>query len=278
MQFNRLFHIKSSAAGLALALLLLPVAAALAASDYLDDLTTSELRERIAAGATTVLVPIGGTEQSGPYIALGKHNVRARLLAGQIAQRLGNTLVAPVISYVPEGSIHPPAGHMRFAGTISIPDGAFEAMLEGTVRSLKQHGVREVFLLADHGGYTRNLEHVATRLNREWAKDPSCHVHALPEYYQAASTGFGALLKKRGFSDAEVGVHAGLADTSLTLALDKSLVRADLLKQAAKPAAQEGVNGDPRRATAELGQLGVQLIVDDSVAAIRKMTATDAGK
>jgi creatinine amidohydrolase/Fe(II)-dependent formamide hydrolase-like protein len=278
MQLTSLFRIKSAAAGLALVFVLLPVGAAQAASDQFDDLTTSELRERIAAGATTVLVPIGGTEQSGPYIALGKHNMRARLLAGQIAQRLGNTLVAQVITYVPEGSIHPPVAHMRFAGTISIPDGAFEAMLEGTVRSLKQHGVREVFLLADHGGYTKNLEHVASRLNREWAKDPGCHVHAVPEYYQAASTGFGALLKKRGFSDAEIGVHAGLADTALTLALDKSMVRTESMKQAAKPTAQEGVNGDPRRATAELGQLGVQLIVDASVAAIRQLTAADAGK
>jgi hypothetical protein len=39
--------------------------------------------------------------------------------------------VAPVIAYVPEGSIDPPTGHMRGAGTISIPAGAFEQTLEG---------------------------------------------------------------------------------------------------------------------------------------------------
>ena len=41
-----------------------------------------------------------------------------------------------------------------------------------------------------------------------------------------------------------------------------------------KAAAQaEGVAGDPRRASAELGKLGTELIVQRSVAAIRQATA-----
>src|SRR6478735_890611 len=94
-----------------------------------DELTWTELRDAINTGWTTVIVPVGGTEQSGPHMVLGKHNVRARALAARIAASLGNALVAPVIAYVPEGAIDPPAGHMRFAGTISIPDAAFEATL-----------------------------------------------------------------------------------------------------------------------------------------------------
>lgn len=241
------------------------------ASVFLEELTTSELRERIAAGATTVLVPIGGTEQSGPYIALGKHNTRARVLAGQIAQTLGNTVVAPVLAYVPEGAIRPPAGHMRFAGTISIPDAVFESVLEATARSFKQHGFRDVVFLGDHGGYQQNESKVAARLNREWAADPACRAHALLDYYQATQTSYVADLKKRGFTDADIGSHAGLADTALTLAVDKSMVRADALARGAKPGPGEGVHGDPRRATAELGQLGVQRVVDAAVAAIRTL-------
>src|SRR5882757_5361477 len=79
-----------------------PAGAAPSASPYLEDLTWTELRDRVKAGTTTVLVPIGGTEQSGPHMALGKHNVRARVLAARIAQRLGNAVVAPVMAYVPE--------------------------------------------------------------------------------------------------------------------------------------------------------------------------------
>jgi creatinine amidohydrolase/Fe(II)-dependent formamide hydrolase-like protein len=103
-----------------------------------DELTWTELRDAIQAGKTTVIVPVGGTEQSGPHIVLGKHNVRARVLAARIAASLGNALVAPVIAYVPEGAIDPPSGHMRFAGTISIPESAFEATLEGAARSFRR--------------------------------------------------------------------------------------------------------------------------------------------
>jgi len=73
-------------------------------SVFLEELTTTEVAARIAKGSTTVLIPIGGTEQSGPAIVLGKHNVRVKVLAGKIAQVLGNALVAPVITYVPKAT------------------------------------------------------------------------------------------------------------------------------------------------------------------------------
>jgi creatinine amidohydrolase/Fe(II)-dependent formamide hydrolase-like protein len=235
-------------------------------------MTWTEVRDRVAAGSTTVLVPIGGTEQNGPHMVLGKHNVRARILAAEIAQRLGNALVAPVVAYVPEGSIHPPAAHVRFAGTISIPESTFESLLEATARSFKQHGFAHVVFLGDHGGYRKNEERVAARLNREWSADRSCRVHALQEYYDVTQTSYVAALKQRGFSDAEIGSHAGLADTALALAVDKSLVRTGLLATSPKLGERDGVHGDPRRATAELGQLGTRQIVDASVAAIQKLT------
>ena len=95
------FHAHALILGL---LLLAPVAAAQTprAGVTLEDLTWTELRDRISAGATTILVPIGGTEQNGPHMVLGKHNVRVRVLAEKIAAMLGNALVAPVIAYTPE--------------------------------------------------------------------------------------------------------------------------------------------------------------------------------
>ncbi|MBP6719719.1 MAG: creatininase family protein [Rhodoferax sp.] len=241
-------------------------------SHWLEALTWTEVRDRVAAGSTTILVPIGGTEQSGPHLVLGKHNVRARVLADEIAKRLGNALVAPVIAYVPEGAITPPAAHMRFAGTISISDAAFESMLESTARSFKQHGFRDVVFLGDHGGYQKNEERVAQRLNREWAKDPSCRVHALLDYYRVTQTTYVAALRAQGFTDNEIGQHAGLADTSLALAVDPALVRKDLMVAATTSDKALGVSGDPRQSTAELGQIGIQKIIQTSVAAIQGLT------
>ena len=234
----------------------------------LEAMTSTELRERIASGTTTVLVPIGGTEQNGAHMVLGKHNVRVHLLADRIAEALGNAVVAPTLAYVPEGSIHPPAGHMKYTGTISIPDAVFEGLLESAARSFKQHGFHDVVFLGDHGGYQASLERVAAKLDREWAKDPSCRAFASVEYYRVTQTAFEDALKAHGATPAEIGVHAGLADTSLALALAPALVRPQAMSAPPSP----GVTGDPRRSTAELGELGVALIVDRTVADIRRQT------
>jgi creatinine amidohydrolase/Fe(II)-dependent formamide hydrolase-like protein len=235
---------------------------------FLEELTSTELAARVRGGTTTVLVPIGGTEQNGAHMALGKHNARARALAARIATALGNALVAPVVAYAPEGRVTPPTEHMRFAGTISVPDAAFEQLLEGAARSLRAHGFRDIVFLGDHGGYRRDEQAVAERLTREW-QPGGVRVHALSEYYRAASSGFAQALRARGYSQAEIGTHAGLADTALSMALTPELVRADRLATAGGVA---GVAGDPHRATAKLGELGVNLIVDQSVAAIRRAT------
>lgn len=238
------------------------------ATVFVDDLTSPELQERLSRGSTTVLIPIGGTEQSGPHMALGKHNVRVKVLAGLIAQRLGNAVVAPVLAYVPEGAISPPAAHMRFTGTVSIPDAVFEGVLEAAAKSFKQHGFRDIVFLGDHGGYQKNEVRVAQKLNKEWSANTTYRAYGLTSYYDAAQAPFIQELKARGFSDAEIGLHAGLSDTSLMLATEPAMVRLDLLAQGARAGLAGGVNGDPRKSTAELGNKGVQIIVDKSVRAI----------
>jgi creatinine amidohydrolase/Fe(II)-dependent formamide hydrolase-like protein len=239
---------------------------------FLEDLTWTELKDQVHTGRTTIIVPIGGTEQNGPAMALGKHNVRARALASMIAQALGNALVAPVIAYVPEGGLNPPTAHMRFPGTITIPDDAFEKTLEYAARSFKLHGFRDIVFLGDHGGYQKDLVAVAQRLNREWAAT-TVRAHAVEEYYRASETSYAQALKSRGYRDSEIGTHAGLADTSLMLALDPRLVRADRLASDAGLDRAHGVYGDPRRASAGLGQLGIDAIVTQTVEAIKKAVA-----
>lgn len=236
---------------------------------FLEELTWTELKAQIDAGKTTIIIPIGGTEQNGPYMALGKHNTRAKALSEKIAQGLGNALVAPVVAYVPEGGFAPPTAHMRFPGTITVTDEIFEKMLESAARSFKLHGFRDIVLLGDHGGYQGDLKIVADKLNREWA-GTAVRVHALPEYYQATQNEYVQFLKSRGYSNDEIGKHAGLADTSLMLALEPRMVRTEQLKSAVKTANEQGIVGDPRRASAELGQPGIDAVVKQTVDAIRK--------
>jgi creatinine amidohydrolase len=240
-------------------------------SVFLEDLTWMEVREATKAGRTTIIIPIGGTEQNGPHMALGKHNVRVRALAGRIAETLGNALVAPVVAYVPEGRASPPTGHMRFPGTITIPESVFEQTLESAGRGFRVHGFRDVIFIGDHGGYQKSTGKAADTLNREWATT-GVRAHAIDQYYRAATQDFGEALRAKGFTPTEIGVHGGVADTSLALAIDPALVRVDRMK--ASPAGKsDGAEGDPRRASAELGREGLDLIVARTVEAIRKATA-----
>jgi creatinine amidohydrolase len=253
---------------LAAALLCLCVAVAQAAPTVaLERMTSTEVRDALRAGTRTVIIPVGGTEQNGAHMTLGKHNARVQALAARIATELGATLVAPVVAYVPEGRITPPEGHMRFAGTISVPEAAFKAVLDGAARSLAQHGFTEIVLLGDSGNYQKALAEVAQALNRGW-QGGAARAHHIAAYYDAAQAPYLRLLRAQGLSDAQIGHHAGAADTALMLAVDPTQVRSGTIGTPSP-----GVSGDPAQASAELGRLGTELIVRQTVAAIRAATA-----
>src|SRR5438132_5659601 len=192
---------------LCLCFLLLGAAVAHAADTlFLGELTWTELRDQIRSGKTTVIVPIGGTEQNGPHMALDKHNLRMRYLSEKIAQALGNALVAPVIAYVPEDGLAPPTAHMRFPGTITVPEEAFDKILEYAARSFKLAGFHDVVFLGDHGSYQKDEKAVADRLNKEWAAQP-VRVHGVEEYYRASEGEFGRLLASKGYPEVGMGTQ-----------------------------------------------------------------------
>ena len=240
---------------------------------WLENLTWTELRDAIGQGTTTVIIPVGGTEQSGPHLALGKHNARVKVLAEQIATKLGHVLVAPVIATVPEGNIDPPTEHMRFPGTLTISDDTFIQVLVQTAGSLRHAGFTHVVLIGDHGGYQRDLAAAAAKLNKSWAGKG--HALAALDYYNIAQDGYVSALAAAGMKQNEIGTHAGLADTALELATAPAMVRQDKLQdpQSASPA--NGVyGGNPARASAALGKKGVDLIVAGTVTEIQKFMDT----
>ncbi|HBP18526.1 MAG TPA: hypothetical protein DEA08_12175, partial [Planctomycetes bacterium] len=208
----------------------------------LAELTWTEVRDRIAAGTRTVIVPTGGTEQNGPHMILGKHNHVVARTAERIAQELGDCLVAPTMAYVPEGRIDPPVDHMRKAGTLSLREEVFEGVLEDTARSLAQHGFTTIAFLGDSLNNQAPQARVAAKLNAEWAGRGVRVIH-LDEYY--AQNGQIAWLQQRGFADEQIGGHAGIRDTSELLAAHPEGVRGS--KRAfmgGSTFAASGVHGD----------------------------------
>jgi creatinine amidohydrolase len=243
------------------------------ASVFLEDMTWTELRDAVARGATTVIIPIGGTEQNGPAIALGKHNVRVKFLAEKVANKLGNAIVAPVVSYVPEGAVEPPQAHMKFPGTITIPDATFNQLLESAAKSFKHAGFKTIVFIGDHGSYQKNESAVAAKLNKEWGG--TTRAFAATEYYDLAQGAYVDALIAKGHPKSEIGTHAALADTSLQLAVAPNMVRLEKIKNGPQLGQADGVyGGNPKNASVELGQMGVDLIVAGTVSAIREFVTS----
>ena len=239
-----------------------------APSVFLEELTWVELRDAVAAGTTTAIIPTGGTEQNGPHMVLGKHNVLVKHKAGEAARRLGDALVVPVMAYVPEGDVDPPSGHMRFPGTITTPPDVFEQVLEYAARSLARHGFTDIALMGDSGGNQESQAAVAERLNREWAEGP-VRVHHLTAYYPGPGDDW---LIEQGELAEDVGSHAGMHDTSQFLFLDPSQLRPDrfVVGTGTGPGGN-GVNGNPARATAEYGERILEMQIIAAVSQIREL-------
>jgi len=236
---------------------------------YLERLTWTEVRDAMAAGKTTIIIPTGGTEQNGPHMAIGKHNVRVTANAGEIARRLGNALVAPVIAYTPEGSIDPPAGHMRFPGTISIPDPVFRQVLEYAARSLKQHGFKNIVFIGDSGPNQDGQNAVAAKLTAEWAGTVT-RVHAIPGYYRSDPEGDAAIMMARGIKREQIGNHADPRDTSQMMAVDPTMVRNDRIVAAD---GKNGIQGDPRGSSPEIGRALIDKNIGRTVETIKQAIA-----
>jgi len=237
-------------------------------SVFLEELTWVEVRDAIDSGKTTIIVPTGGTEQNGPHMVLGKHNFLVTYKAGEFAKQLGNALVAPAIAYVPEGEINPPTSHMRFAGTISIPQDVFVQVLEYTARSFRQHGFLDIVFIGDSGGNQTGQQVVAQLLNEEWAST-DVRVHHITAFYPGRGDDW---VVSQGVSAEDVGGHAGTHDTSSLMYLNPSMLRFDKMLPGRNGDGQ-GHTGDPAKSTALFGQQILQMQIDDATDQIVELRA-----
>lgn len=233
---------------------------------FLEELTWVEVRDALRDGATTIIIPTGGTEQNGPHMVLGKHNYLVKYKAGEIAKRLGKTLVAPVMAYVPEGDIDPPTSHMRFAGTITTPPEVFAKVLEYAARSFQRHGFRDIAFLGDSGGNQQSQKQVAEALNQEWAGTP-VRVHHLSDYYPGRGDDW---LREQGEPEEVVGSHASIHDTASLMVLNPSMLRLDQAKLF-KAGDGSGVIGNPARSTLEYGRKILEMQIEDAVRQLGKL-------
>ena len=233
-------------------------------SIWIEELTWIEIRDRMADGTSTVIIPTGGIEQNGPYVAMGKHNYVLQGACEGIARELGNALCAPIVKLVPEGGIEEPTGHMRYPGTISLREETFQAVLDDVASSLQAHGFEHIVFIGDSGGNQDGMAVVADRLNERQGKSTA---HYIPEFYDNA--GVQRVMEEEfGIFEESEGFHDTYWLTAMQMTVDPSSVRYEE-RVAAGRASINGVSIAPLEKTIEVGTRLMQYRIDNTSRLIR---------
>ncbi len=220
---------------------------------WLEQMTWMDVRDALAAGKRSVLIPTGGTEPNGPWVALGKHNVILQANCESIARRLGKALCAPVIKHVPEGDIDPPTGHMRTPGTISLRDDTFRALLTDTAESLIAGGFTEVLFIGDSGGNQAGQQAVAEALSRKYAG--RARIFHVPAYYD-----YDAVIAHMAGKGLVEGKQEDLHDDAFTT-LNMYVVDPESVRfNARRTAGRASINGVDLSDAARNAELGRQIV------------------
>jgi creatinine amidohydrolase/Fe(II)-dependent formamide hydrolase-like protein len=184
-------------------------------------MTWMEVRDRIKGGASRVIVPTGGIEQNGPYVALNKHDLIAKAVSVRVAELLGTTLVAPTVSFVPEGNFDPPSGHMRYPGTISLSSETFQRLLADVITSLSLAGFKEIVVVGDSFDSQADIVRAVTQRTPENTHGAS--VRYVSEFYNYDEV--RAFLKERGIQETPEPFHEELAFSLQLMAIDPEAMR-----------------------------------------------------
>jgi creatinine amidohydrolase/Fe(II)-dependent formamide hydrolase-like protein len=254
-------------------------------------MTWPEVKAALAAGKTTALVYTGGTEQRGPQNVNGGHTLMARATAKAIALKLGNAIVMPTLAYSPNRA------SADLPGTIGLSNEVFGQMLTEIAEQSIMTGFKNVMLMGDHGGgQPAVFAEVAKKLEAKYAPQGK-HVYFCDEVYKKAQDDFDTWLVSKGYPRSS---HAGIPDTSTMLYLggDKGWVRKELIPTAegdpvaepgqrgqgrgrgadanAAPRKNNGISGDARRSTPELGKMAMDIKIDYAVKQITGFLANQA--
>jgi len=242
-----------------------------------DMMTWPEVKKAIGEGKTTALVYNGGTEQRGPQNVNGGHTLMARETVRAIAIKLGNAIAAPVLPFSPNNA------SAELPGTIGLTPELFAAINEQVADQLIKTGFKNIVLMGDHGGGQQQLGEVAKKLGAKYAAQ-GVKVVFCNDVYSTANDDFDKWLQSQGYPSSS---HAGIPDTSemLYLGADKGWVRKELVKDAlgdpvlpqgqkpdpARPRVNNGISGDGRRSTPELGKKLFDMKVDYAVKQIKSL-------
>jgi creatinine amidohydrolase len=242
-------------------------------SVWMSKMTWMEIRDAIASGKTTVVVPVAAVDANGPFLVSNKHEVTLGQVCEGVARAMGTVMCAPILDYSRQGGIEPPSGQMRYSGVMSLRAETFAMVMDDIASSLRQHGVTDIFFITDKGTNAPDLRVIAAKLNERW-KGVGATAYYLDEQYTRDGRLDEAFLKdSMGITEPKNdGYHDNIVQTALLHLADPANVR---YEQRAK-ANLLSINGVSIKDQAWLRNVGQRLVdwrVRRSVTAINSRLA-----
>lgn len=227
----------------------------------LEEMTWEEIQSAMQAGFDSVLIFAASVEQHGPALPEVTDTVLGYAEGVDLAKRLGNTLVAPVIR--PGLSKH----HMCFPGSLTLRPEVFRGIIEDYISAYIHHGFRNIILMSSHGGNFSALEEIAAHQSKcypEICIITGCSLEELDELLIQMD-------QMEGLSPGTCGGHACDWETSLMMMIDERHVRKSRLQKGlvgslcgellerffrdgVKSVSENGVIGDPTGSNADRGK------------------------
>lgn len=191
----------------------------------LDRVDAFTLRETLATGDATVIVPVGSLEQHGPHLPLGTDTLLSTYVAEGVAEKF-NAFVAPAMAYGYK-SQQKSGGGDHLTGTVSLDGSHVTAIARDLTRAYLQQGfVHVVFLNGHYENYPFIYEGVDIALDELGMKQ---HAHSsrlgilLLSYWDFVSDATLSAVYPDGFGGWDVE-HGGVLETSLMLHLQPGSV------------------------------------------------------
>jgi len=242
----------------------------------MEEMSYQQVKDAMDSGCKTVIIVAGATEQHGRHLPLGTDSMLGLTLAKNLAEKLGNALVAPII---PLGLSK---AHMSYAGSLTYSWTTLMAVIEDYVSSYIRHGFESIVFLPSHLGNFQALENFASDAGQKYpgVKFVCCLNFEIMSELDNKS------LKEDGVLSSIAGAHAGESETSQMLAFypqsaDMALaekgfignymeIRDKIRDDGIQVIAENGILGDARAANAERGIKIVRRMVEAMTGIIEK--------
>lgn len=230
-----------------------------------EEMTSKEVGEKVNSKSVAIF-PIGAVEEHGPHLPLSTDCLQPEYVAEEVAKKLGNTYILPIMKYGQCSSTK------NFPGTITLRFETLEMIVDDVLRELYRTGFRNIVVLSGHAGrlHMSAIKLAASKV----VKDLDMKLMVLSDYDIAYAMEEIEIPPNDG--------HAGMIETSRVMA-----IRPDLVKGSAEPCHPEfppyrverdsekyfpdGVMGDPQLANKEFGDKSNKIIVDELAELIKKM-------